>query len=159
MDALAMLKQQHQEVDELFNRFQQSGEDAKINLLGQLAEKLTIHTEIEERHFYPFARRMGIQDMVDRSLREHAEIKQLISKILQLKRRDPRIAQDVQKLMSLVQAHVKEEETMLFPRISNVASAEDLRNLGMEMQRSIDELSRQELLKMAEREGEIAAPK
>jgi hypothetical protein len=34
-----------------------------------------------------------------------------------------------------------------------------LRNLGMEMQRSIDELSRQELLKMAEREGEIAAPK
>lgn len=158
MDALAMLKQQHQEVDELFDRIQQADEDERISLLGQLSEKLTIHAEIEERHFYPFAQRMGIQDMVDHSLQEHAEVRRMISEILQLKRRDPRIAQEVQRLMMSVQAHVKEEENMLFPRLSSVASAEDLRNVGMEMQRSMDELSRQELLKMAEQEGSTAAP-
>lgn len=158
MDALAILKQQHQEVDELFDRIQQCAEDERISLLGQLSEKLTMHAEIEERHFYPFARRIGIQDMVDHSLQEHAEVKRLISEILQLKRHDPRIMQDVKQLMTSVQSHVKEEENVLFPRVMSVASQDDLTNVGMEMQRSMDELSRQELLKMAEHEGSTLTP-
>ena len=156
MDALEMLKRQHREVDELFNRIRQAGEDEKITLLGQISEKLTLHAQIEERHFYPFARRMGIQDMIDHSLQEHAEVKHLISEILQIKRHDPRIDQSVQQLMMSVQSHVKEEENTLFPRLSSVASAEDLRNLGMEMQRSMEELSGQELLAMAEHEDTMA---
>ena len=153
MDALTMLKQQHREVDELFDRIQECTGDECITLLGKLSEKLTVHAELEERHFYPFARRMGIQDMVDHSLQEHAEVKQLIAEILQLKRHDPRIMDDVKKLMSAVQAHVREEENTLFPRLVSVASAENLATMGMEMQRTMDELSQQELLKMAEYEG------
>src|SRR4051812_3835030 len=98
MDAIAMLKQQHREVDELFDRIQKAGADEKITLLGQISEKLTLHATIEERHFYPFCMRMGIQDMVDQSMQEHAEVKQLIADILQLKRHDPRIEQDTQQL-------------------------------------------------------------
>ena len=153
MDALTMLKQQHREVDELFDRIQKCTDEERIPLLGKLSEKLTLHAEIEERHFYPFARRMGIQDMVDHSLQEHAEVKQLIAEILQLKRHDPRIMDDVMKLMSSVQSHVREEENTLFPRLASVASAENLSTMGMEMQRTMDELSQQELLKMAEYEG------
>jgi hemerythrin superfamily protein len=153
MDAIAMLKQQHQEVDMLFQRIQQAGEDEKIQLLGQLAEKLTIHAELEERHFYPFAMRMGIQDMVDHSLQEHAEVKGLIAEILQLKRHDPRIDQDVQKLQQSVQAHVKKEEETLFPRLMGLVSGEDLGNVGIEMKATMDAMSNQELLKMAESHG------
>lgn len=158
MDALTMLKQQHQEVDELFDRMQQADESEKITLMGQISEKLTLHAMIEERHFYPFCRRMGIQDMVDHSLQEHAEVKQLISEILQLKRHDPRIDQSVQRLMMSVQAHVKEEENTLFPRLMSIASEEDVRNVGMEMQRTMDEMSQQELLKLAEHEGSTVTP-
>jgi hemerythrin superfamily protein len=158
MDALTMLKQQHQEVDELFDRLQQADESEKITLMGQLSEKLTLHAMIEERHFYPFCMRMGIQDMVDHSLQEHAEVKQLISEILQMKRHDPRIDSSVQRLMMSVQAHVKEEENTLFPRLMSVASEEDLRSVGMEMQRTMDELSQQELLKLAENEGSTVMP-
>jgi hemerythrin superfamily protein len=158
MDALTMLKQQHQEVDELFDRIQRCAEDERISLLGQISEKLTLHAEIEERHFYPFARRMGVQDMVDHSLQEHAEVKQLIAQILQAKRHDPRIMQDVTQLMTSVQTHVKEEENMLFPRLQSVASQDDLMNVGMEMQRTMEELSGQELLKMAEHEGTALPP-
>jgi hemerythrin superfamily protein len=158
MDALAMLKQQHQEVDMLFQRIRQGGEDEKIQLLGQLAEKLTIHAEIEERHFYPFAQRMGIQDMVDNSLREHAQVKQLIAEILQLKRHDPRIDQNIQQLQQSVQSHVQVEENTLFPRLMSVASEDDLRNVGMEMQQTMDTLSSQELLKMAEHQGSPMSP-
>ena len=158
MDALTMLKQQHQEVDELFDRMRQADEAEKITLMGQISEKLTLHAMIEERHFYPFCMRMGIQDMVDHSLQEHAEVKQLISEMLQMKRHDPRIDQSVQKLMMSVRSHVKEEENTLFPRLMSVASEEDLRNVGMEMQRTMDEMSQQELLKLAEHEGTTIMP-
>ena len=158
MDALTMLKQQHQEVDELFDRMQQADESEKITLMGQISEKLTLHAMIEERHFYPFCMRMGIQDMVDHSLQEHAEVKQLISEMLQMKRHDPRIDQSVQKLMMSVRSHVKEEENTLFPRLMSVASEEDLRSVGMEMQRTMDEMSQQELLKLAEHEGSTVMP-
>jgi hemerythrin superfamily protein len=158
MDALTMLKQQHQEVDELFDRMQQADESEKITLMGQISEKLTLHAMIEERHFYPFCMRMGIQDMVDHSLQEHAEVKQLISEILQMKRHDPRIEASVQKLMTSVQSHVKEEENTLFPRLMSVASEEDIRSVGTEMQRTMEEMSQQELLKLAEHEGSTVTP-
>lgn len=158
MDALTMLKQQHREVDELFDRIQMADEPEKITLMGQISEKLTLHAMIEERHFYPFCMRMGIQDMVDHSLQEHAEVKQLISEILQMKRHDPMIDQSMHKLMTSVQSHVKEEENTLFPRLMSVASEEDIRSVGMEMQRTMDEMSQQELLKLAEREGSTVMP-
>jgi hemerythrin superfamily protein len=158
MDALTMLKQQHQEVDELFDRIEQTDESERITLMGQISEKLTLHAMIEERHFYPFCMRMGIQDMVDHSMKEHAEVKQLIAELLQLKRHDPLIDQSVRKLMMSVRAHVKEEENTLFPRLTSVASAEDLRSVGMEMQRTMDEMSQQELLKLAEHEGSTVMP-
>jgi hemerythrin superfamily protein len=158
MDALTMLKQQHQEVDELFDRMQRADASEKISLMGQISEKLTLHTMIEERHFYPFCMRMGIQDMVDHSLQEHSEVKQLIAEILQTKRNDPRIDQSVQKLMESVRSHVKEEENTLFPRLMSVASEEDIRSVGMEMQRTMDEMSQQELLKLAEHEGSTVTP-
>lgn len=158
MDALALLKQQHQEVDMLFDRLRQAGEEEKILLLGKLSEKLTIHTQLEEQHFYPFAQRMGIQDMVHHSLQEHAQVKQLIAELLQLKRHDPRIDQTVRQLQQSVQSHVKEEEEVLFPRLSSVASEEDLSSVGMQMQRTMEELTQQELLKMAEQQGSTMAP-
>lgn len=158
MDALTMLKQQHQEVDELFDRIQQADEPEKITLMGQIAEKLTLHTTIEERHFYPFCMRMGIQDMVDKSLKDHNEVKQMIAEILQMKRHDPLIDQRVHELMTSVQSHVKEEENTLFPRLVSVVSEEDLRSMGMEMQRTMDEMSQQELLKLAEHEGSTVMP-
>lgn len=158
MDAIAMLKQQHQEVDELFDRIQKADADERITLLGQISEKLTLHATIEERHFYPFCMRMGIQDMVDHSIQEHAEVKQLIADILQMKRHDPRLMQDTMKLMKSVKAHVKEEEDVLFPRLMSVASEGDLGTVAMEMQRTMDEMSQQELLKMAEHEGSTVMP-
>jgi len=152
-DALEMLKQQHREVDELFERIKRSSGDEKIQLLGRVCERLTIHAQIEERHFYPFARSAGIQDLVDHSLEEHAEAKQIIAELLQLKRNDPRIDRLCQQLKTSVQQHVKEEENTFFPRLSTLVNQDDLVRVAGEMQGTVDELSKQELLKMAERAG------
>jgi hemerythrin superfamily protein len=156
MDAIALLKQQHREVDSLFERIRMAGEDEKILLLGKLSEQLTIHAQLEERHIYPFAQRKGIQDMVDRSLAEHAHVKKLIAELLSLKRHDPRVDANVQLLQQLVQSHVAEEESSFFPRLASLTTPEDLMNVGREMQRTMEELSRQELLAMAENQGAMA---
>jgi len=153
MDAIALLKQQHQEVDALFERIRTAGDDEKILLLGKLSEQLTIHAQLEERHVYPFARRVGIQDMVDHSLEEHAQVKQLIAELLSLKRHDPRVDQNVQLLQQSVQSHVAEEESAFFPRLASLTSPEDLMTLGTEMLSTMEELSQQELLAMAESQG------
>ena len=152
-DAIEMLKLQHREVDELFNRIQASSGDEKIRLLGTVCERLTIHAEIEERHFYPFARSAGVQDLVDHSIEEHAEAKHTISELLQVKRNDPRIDVLFNQLKTSVQHHVKEEENTFFPRLMTVVTQEDLIRVAEDMQRTADELAKQELLKMAEQAG------
>jgi hemerythrin superfamily protein len=156
MDAIAMLKQQHREVDSLFESIRTASEDEKILLLGKLSEQLTIHAQLEERHVYPFAQRVGIQDMVDHALEEHAKVKQLIAEILSLKRHDPRVDENIQMLQQSVQAHVAEEESAFFPRLASLTQPDDLMNLGMEMQRTMEELSQQELLAMAESQGAMS---
>jgi hemerythrin superfamily protein len=159
MDAISLLKQQHQEVDALFTRVQSSNaDDEKIQLLGLIAERLTIHAEIEERLFYPFARSKGIQDLVDHSLKEHMEVKRLISEMLQLKRSDPRVDKDLLQLIESVQQHVQEEETTFFPRLMTLVTQDDLLSLGGQMERMVEDLARQELLKLAERAGNVVPP-
>jgi len=158
MNAIDLLKLQHREVDVLFMRASKAGLDEKVGLLGQIAEKLTLHAQIEERHMYPFAQRMGIQDMVEHSLKEHAEAKRLIADLLQSKRNDPKLDQELLQLQQSVKHHVKEEEEKLFPRLSELASAEDLEQLGTTLQQSADELANQELLRMAENEGSALPP-
>lgn len=158
MNAIDLLKQQHREVDVLFERASRAKLDEKITLLGQIAEKLTLHARIEEQHFYPFARSKGIQDMVDTSLQEHMEAKRLIANLLSSKRNDPKLDAELLKLQQSVQHHVKEEEEKLFPRLVGVATAEDLDTLGDTLQQSADELSNQELLQMAENEGSALPP-
>lgn len=158
MDAIEMLKQQHREVDDLFARIESSSGDEKIEYIGRVCERLTIHAQLEERHFYPFARRAGIQDLVDQSLEEHAEAKRFISELLQLKRNDPKLDNCIKQLKASVQNHVKEEENTLMPRLQSIASENDLRDLADAMQTTMNELSGQELLRMAEAEGATQQP-
>jgi hemerythrin superfamily protein len=158
MNAIELLTQQHREVDELFLKATKASPDEKVSLLGRLAEKLTIHAHIEEQHFYPFARRMGIQDLVDHSLQEHMEAKRLLADLLQSKRNDPKLDSELLQLQQSVKHHVKEEEEKFFPRLASIAPAGELDVLGDTLQQAVEELSGQELLRMAEHEGSTLPP-
>lgn len=158
MNAIDLLKQQHREVDALFLKAIQADVDGKVTLLGQLAEKLTIHTHIEEQHFYPFAQRMGIQDLVDHSLQEHMEAKRLLADLLQSKRNDPKLQDELLRLQKSVKHHVREEEEKLFPRLAELAPVEELERLGDTLEQAAVDLSKEELLRMAEHEGSALPP-
>src|SRR4051794_7630459 len=59
-DAIRVLTDDHRQVEELFVRFEKTGEGAhkgRSDLVQRITEALSIHASIEEEIFYPAARR------------------------------------------------------------------------------------------------------
>ena len=60
MNALTLLKQDHQNVEALFSRFEElaqgSGTKAKWDVVQKIVTMLSIHAGIEEQVFYPAVR-------------------------------------------------------------------------------------------------------
>lgn len=150
MSAIELLKQQHREVDELFQRIKASEGDEKILLLGQVAEALTIHAALEEHFFYPFAREQGVEGLIDESFQDHAEVKQLISEILQVKQTDPRLNELCLRLERMVTEHVGQEESSLLPQVESKADREELVSMREDMLQAVASWRNRELLRMAE---------
>ncbi|HEX8435336.1 hemerythrin domain-containing protein [Archangium sp.] len=150
MSAIELLKQQHREVDDLFQRIKASTGDERIALLGKVAEALTIHAALEEQYFYPFARQQGVDVLIDESFQDHAEVKQLISEILRVKQTDPRLEELCGRLERMVTEHVAQEESALLPKVEAVADGEALVSMRDDMQQAIDSWRNRELLRMAE---------
>jgi hemerythrin superfamily protein len=150
VSAIELLKQQHREVDDLFQRIKSTTGDERIALLGQVAEALTIHAALEEQYFYPFARQQGVDGLIDESFQDHAEVKQLISEILQAKQTDPRLDGLCLRLERMVTEHVSQEENALLPKVMAVSNEEDLVTMREEMEQAIDNWRNKELLRMAE---------
>jgi hemerythrin superfamily protein len=150
VSAIELLKQQHREVDSLFQRIKATTGDERISLLGQVAEALTIHAALEEQYFYPFARQQGVDGLIDESFQDHAEVKQLLSEILQIKQTDPRLDELCLRLERMVTEHVGQEESALLPKVEAAADAEELVSMRDDMQQAIDNWRNQELLRMAE---------
>ncbi|WP_257453020.1 hemerythrin domain-containing protein [Archangium lipolyticum] len=155
MSAIELLKQQHREVDELFRRIKVSDEDERISLLGKVAEALTIHAALEEQLFYPFAREQGVDGIIDESFQDHAEVKRLVSEILQVKQNDPRLMELCSRLERMVTEHVGHEESALFPKVESLANRDDLVSMRDDMQQAIDSWRNRELLRMAEHQESL----
>ena len=80
MDALELLKQDHQAVKSLFDQIDDA-EDAKQRkkLFDQIDTELNIHAHIEETVFYPEMQKIDdLKDMVAEALEEHQEVKTLL---------------------------------------------------------------------------------
>jgi len=150
VSAIELLRQQHREVDGLFQRIKASNGDERISLLGQVAEALTIHAALEEHFFYPFAREQGVEGLIDESFQDHAEVKQLISEILQVKQTDPRLDELCLRLERMVTEHVGQEEAALLPQVESRANPDELLSMRAEMEEAIGNWRNRELLRLAE---------
>ncbi|MFY0525417.1 hemerythrin domain-containing protein [Archangium gephyra] len=155
MSAIELLKQQHREVDGLFQRIKSTTGDERIALLGKVAEALTIHAALEEQYFYPFARQQGVDGLIDESFQDHAEVKRLLSEILQMKQTDPGLEGLCLRLERMVTEHVSQEESALLPKVQSLANEEDLDSMREDMQQAIDQWRNTELLRMAEHQESL----
>ena len=136
LDALNLLKQDHRAVEKLFESYQRTtGADERYQLCQQICNDLNVHTEIEEQCFYPGVRSMaGLDDMVDDSLQEHAQVKQLCSQMQAMASGDARLDARMAELKQAVEHHVKEEEHEMFPQVRETCDQQWLLGLGHAME-------------------------
>ena len=119
LDPVKLLKEQHREVESLFEEFEGLGETAsrsKQQLFEDVADRLAAHAAIEEQLFYPACRAKETEDELRESLEEHLAVKRVIADLLQLGPDDESFDAKMKVLQELVEHHVEEEEKELFPR-------------------------------------------
>jgi hemerythrin superfamily protein len=133
MDAIDLLKKDHRDIERLFSAFDQARDaDEQRDIFRQIADALTIHTQIEEAHFYPTIRVVD-DELVHLALEEHLQIKQLIADLLDMDPNDEQFAIKVSVLQQEVEQHVGEEEGELFPAVQRMCEPDLLDAMAQQM--------------------------
>lgn len=136
-DAVALLKADHKEVQELFDEYDQLVEDEEASaeerqqLAEQICAMLTVHAQIEEEIFYPAAREAVEEDLMNEATVEHASAKELIAQIQGMSPDEELYDAKVKVLGEYVRHHVKEEEGEMFPQAKKAEV--DLATLGEQL--------------------------
>jgi hemerythrin superfamily protein len=138
MKATALLEQDHDEVESLFERFEEAEGDEKLALARQIFTELDLHTRIEEEIFYPAIRSEvpDTEDDVREGIEEHHVAKQLIEELRGMSPSDEQYDAKMTVLKENVLHHVEEEEGEMFPTVEQALGAERLTALGEEMLRA-----------------------
>ena len=137
MDALELLKQDHQKVKELFKQGQQT-EDKKQQkqIFKEIKSELETHARIEETIFYPAMEEHDeLKDMVLESLEEHRQMKTVLRELGKLSATSERFKPKFKVLMDDVKHHAEEEEEgKMFPKIRELIKRDELEQLGEELE-------------------------
>jgi flavin reductase (DIM6/NTAB) family NADH-FMN oxidoreductase RutF len=138
--AIALLKEDHREVEDYFDEYEDlEDETEKAELAEKICMALKIHTQIEEEIFYPQARKATADDdLLDEALVEHAGAKHLIGEIEAMAVGDDLYDAKIRVLGEQIKHHVKEEEEELFPEIER--SKMDLAKVGQQIAKRKAEL-------------------
>jgi hemerythrin superfamily protein len=140
MDAIELLKTQHQEVKGLFKRIEKAEEDEKQDLFEQLADALAVHAAIEEKHFYPATKNARTEELLQEAVEEHLSAKRLIADLMEMSPEDLQFDAKVTVLQEQIEHHVEEEEKELFPKVRKMLGKEELEDLGVVMEDMAEEL-------------------
>jgi hemerythrin superfamily protein len=154
-DAVALLKADHREVEELFAQFEKAkGGGRKQELATRICTELSIHAEIEEEIFYPACEGKVDEDLLKESYVEHDAAKMLIAEIMAGEPSDEFYDSKVTVLQEQIEHHVQEEEKRLEGLFSQARAA------GLDMDALGEELAvRKEQMKAEIEANGLPAPK
>ena len=139
--AIDLLEQDHREVEEWFDEYDELKEDdaRKAELAQKICLALKVHAQIEEEIFYPQAREATKDnDLIDEAVVEHATVKNLIAEIESMEVGEDLYDAKIRVLGEMVKQHIKEEEQELFPELEPAKM--DLEAFGKELAERKEEL-------------------
>ena len=136
MNALEVLKQDHQKVKGLFQEMRQATDQARRKeLFDKIDTELEMHAHIEETVFYPaIEEHEEFKGMVAEALEEHKKAKTLLDDLEELGANNHDFGSKLQQLMEAVEQHVKEEEGEMFPKIRELFEEDGLEQLGQDLE-------------------------
>ena len=144
MDATKLLIQQHDEVKQLFKECESLGEQEfkrRSEIVGQITQKLRLHTQIEEEILYPGVKSVDTE-LVLECFEEHHMVKILLEELEQTQPSNERYMAKLSVLQEMVEHHIQEEEGTLFPEIRESCGVEKLNEFGMKLQARFNELQK-----------------
>ena len=139
MDAITLLKNDHEKVEAVFAKYEATSSRAqktRRKLVDQIIKELSVHAAIEEEIFYPSVRR-SVEDADDEVLEgiaEHHIVKWTLSELQTADPSDEMFHPRVTVLIEMVRHHVEEEEGEMFPSVEAAMSSDDLDDLGQELE-------------------------
>ena len=143
MDAIEMLKADHEKAKGLFRDYEKASDKRKKKQIAeQVFQELEVHSKLEEEIFYPAVRekadRQG-QELVQEGLEEHHVVDVLIGELRALDPQDDNFDAKFKVLTENVEHHIEEEEKEMLPDAEKLLR-DDLERLGEQMQARKDHL-------------------
>ncbi|ATH82220.1 hemerythrin [Ectopseudomonas mendocina] len=141
MNAIELLKKDHETVKELLSRLEETTERAvqtRKKLISKIEQELKIHTALEEQIFYPAFRQAGSKEdavLAIEAKEEHRAVEALV--LPDIKQTSPstlEFAGRVKVLKELLEHHIEEEENDMFPQARKLLGKRELEDLGQAME-------------------------
>jgi len=142
MDALTLLKADHQKVKKIMGELEKTterGVKTREELFGKLVGELTVHERIEEQIFYPrvrdAAKTKEVKEIVAESFEEHHFVNVVIAEI----KATPFDSEDWAAKFSVMKENIEhhafeEEEGEMFPKVQKLFDKDELEQMGTEME-------------------------
>ena len=135
MNAIELLKADHDKVDRLFQKVKATEESEHKALFEKIREELEIHTHIEETIFYPkMKEEQELEDIVLEGIEEHHQAKIFLRELSSLTEDSEKFEPKLKVLMEDITHHVQEEEGEMFPKVEEIFDEATLRELGAQME-------------------------
>ena len=137
MDALQLLKRDHDKVKKLLTEGEATTERAektRTELLATIKQELTVHEDIEETIFYPALKEHPkAKDIVLEAYEEHNVVDTVMGELEATDVSDERWAAKFKVMKENIEHHIEEEEGEMFKQARSVFEAEELRERGARM--------------------------
>lgn len=136
MNAVELLKADHDVVRKLFQDVKESDDSKHPAIFKKIKAEIDVHAHIEEVIFYPKLKEDGDKELVDivlEGIEEHRQIKMFLRQLADLSDDSEQFEPKLKVLMEDTDHHVKEEEDEMFPLVKDQFNSDVLNRLGDKM--------------------------
>ena len=138
MDAIALLKEDHDKVKDLLTQLEattERGVKTRSELFATIKGELTVHEIIEEEIFYPELKaHPKAQDIVLEAFEEHHVVDLLMGELEALDVSDESWGAKAVVMKENIEHHIEEEEGEMFKTARSVFDKAELEDLGARME-------------------------
>lgn len=137
MNALELLKKDHEIAADLFAQFKQNEHGDNKALFDEINNELAVHAHIEEEILYPRLEAEGddeLRKIILEGVQEHKVVKTLLKEIAKLADGSEILNAKLMVLVEMVEHHVEEEENEMFPLAEKQFDEATLDELGAELE-------------------------
>jgi phage I-like protein len=141
MNALTLLRKDHNEVKEMLKKAEGAGHSEKQELFNQVKSELDVHEQIEEEIFYPALKdHPKTKEIALEGYEEHEVVDHVMGELAALSPDDETWDAKWSVMEENLKHHINEEEREMFEQAKQVFSDDELEDLGGRMQQRKEQL-------------------